>query len=105
MKLIATAHHCSQQIVCCKFLFYDIITAIHTETQMVDRHTGESVHKDLGCFVVVVTSHGDEGSIVGSDHKNVKITDMIDLLSAKNFPELKGKPKIIILQACAGGEC
>mgnify|MGYP001800824547 FL=1 len=71
---------------------------------MVDRHTGESVHKDLGCFVLVVTSHGDEGSIVGSDHKHIKITDMIGLLSAKNFPELKGKPKIIILQACAGGE-
>ena len=71
---------------------------------MVDRQTGESVHKDLSCFVLVVTSHGDEGSVVGSDQKHVKITDMIDMLSAKHFPEMKRKPKIVIIQACAGGE-
>ena len=82
----------------------DIIRTIHTETQMVDRQTGESVHKDLDCFVLVVTSHGNEGSIIGTDGKHVKITDMIELLSPRNFHELKGKPKIVILQACAGSE-
>ena len=82
----------------------DIVRTIHTETQMVDRQTGESVHKDLDCFVLVVTSHGNEGSIIGTDGKHVKITDITDLLSPKNFPEMKGKPKIVILQACAGSE-
>ena len=71
---------------------------------MVDAQTGESVHKDLSCFALVVTSHGGEGSIVGSDHRHIKITDMLELLSPKNFPEMKGKPKIVIIQACAGGE-
>mgnify|MGYP001804846550 CR=1 FL=1 len=71
---------------------------------MIDGQTGESAHKDLRSFVLVVMSHGDEGSIVGSDGRHVKITDLTDLLSPKNFPEMKKKPKIIIIQACAGGK-
>ena len=81
-----------------------MVETIHTETQMVDQQTGESVHQDLSCFVLVVMSHGDEGSIVGSDGRHVKITDLTDLLSPKNFPEMKSKPKIVIIQACAGSK-
>ena len=72
---------------------------------MVDGQTGESVHKDLSCFVLVVMSHGARGSVTGSDHVHVDITEMNDLLSPKNFPAMRGKPKIVIIQACAGGEC
>ena len=71
---------------------------------MVDLQTGESVHQDLSCFVLAVMSHGDEGSIVGSDGRHVKITDLTDLLSPKKFPEMKSKPKIVIIQACAGSK-
>ena len=72
---------------------------------MVDTMTGESVHKDVRSFVLVIMSHGNEGSIIGCDGRHVKIADMIDLLSPKNFPEMEGKPKIVIIQACAGGKC
>ena len=81
-----------------------MVETIHTETQMVDQQTGESVHQDLRCFVLVVMSHGDEGSIVGSDGRHVKITDLTDLLSPRNFPEMRSKPKIVIIQACAGSK-
>ena len=80
----------------------DIVTEIHRETQLVDQ-TGRSVHEDLGMFVLVITSHGAEGTVVGSDHKHIKLTDIYQLLSAKNFPAMKGKPKLLIIQACAGG--
>ena len=76
---------------------------IHYETQMIDTSTGESVHKQLGTFILVITSHGDEGTLVGADGRHLKITDLLQLLSAKNFPAMKGKPKIVIIQACAGG--
>ena len=82
----------------------DIVRTIHTETQMVDRQTGESVHKDLSCFVLVVMSHGARGSVMGSDHVYVDITEMNNLLSPKNFPAMKGRPTIVIIQDCAGGE-
>ena len=77
-------------------------SAIHSETQLVDRETHQSVHKDLGTFVLVIMSHGSEGSVAGCDEKLILITDIIDLLSPKNFPDMEGKPKIIIIQACAG---
>ena len=78
------------------------MSAIHSETQLVDSETHQSVHKDLGAFVLVIMSHGREGSVAGCDEKLILITDIIDLLSPKNFPDMEGKPKIIIIQACAG---
>ena len=69
---------------------------------MVDRRTRTSVHSNLGAFMLVIMSHGDEGSVAGCDGKHVKITDILDLLSPKNFPAMKKKPKTIIVQACAG---
>ena len=81
-----------------------MVTEIHKETQLVDNQTGESVHKDLRSFILVITTHGDEGSVGGSDGKQVKIMEIIDLLSPKNFPAMRGKPKIVIIQACAGSK-
>lgn len=71
---------------------------------MMDGHTGESVHKDLSAFVLVVTTHGDEGCVMGSDRKYISIPDLLQLLSPKNFPAMKGKPKIVIIQACGGSK-
>ena len=80
----------------------EMIDEIHSETQRVNSKTGESVHEGSRSFVLVVMSHGAKGSIIGSDDVHVEISDMLDLLSPKNFPAMKGKPKIIIVQACAG---
>ena len=69
---------------------------------MDDRRTRTSVHSNLGAFMLVIMSHGDKGSGAGCDGKHVKITDNLDLLSPKNFPAMKKKPKTIIVRACAG---
>ena len=66
--------------------------------------SGRSVHEELSMFVLVMGSHGSEGTIVGSDGKNVKLSEIYKLLSPKNFPAMRGKPKLIVIQACAGGE-
>jgi len=79
-----------------------IVEAIHKETQLVDE-TGEFVYKNLGVFVLVITSHGAENCVAGVDGKLVKLTDIYNLLSPRNFPAMQGKPKLIIIQACAGG--
>ena len=80
----------------------NIVESIHRETQLVDQ-TGRSVYEELEMLVLVLTSHGAEGSVVGSDHRHIKLTDIYQLLSPKNFPAMRGKPKLIIIQACAGG--
>lgn len=59
---------------------------------------------NLGAFVLVITSHGDEGTVIGSDGVHIKLTDIYGLLAPKYFPSMKGKPKLIIIQACAGSK-
>ena len=84
-------------------IFQQMVEAIHLETQRLD-DSGHSVHSDMGVFLIVLTSHGDEGCIIGSDRLYIRLTDIYDLLSPRNFPVMRGRPKIIIIQACAGGK-
>ena len=50
-------------------------------------------------------SHGERGDIItDSEGQPVELVDIQDLLSPKNFPAMKGKPKLMIVQACSGGK-
>ena len=83
-----------------------MIQAIHDETQYVDTVTGTSVHANLGMFVLVIMCHGDYGTVLAKEsgsYKHIRLVDIYRLLSPQNFPAMKGKPKMIILQACSGG--
>mgnify|MGYP001801092976 CR=1 FL=1 len=83
-----------------------MIQTIHNETQFVDRDTQTSVHANLGMFVLVIMCHGDFGTVLskeGGSYKHIRLVDIYRLLSPKEFPGMKGKPKMIILQACSGG--
>ena len=56
-------------------------------------------------FVLVIMSHGTRGDkIFGADSQPVDLMDIKDLLSPKKFPAMKGKPKLLIIQACSGGK-
>ena len=50
-------------------------------------------------------SHGTTGNIiVDSNEQPIRLADIQDLLSPQNFPAMKGQPKVMIVQACSGGE-
>ena len=56
-------------------------------------------------FVLVVMSHGwYKDRIRCQDNKYIDLAYIRHLLSASNFKGMKGKPKLIIVQACSGGE-
>ena len=76
---------------------------MHEETQYIDKDTRESVHSNLGMFVLVLMSHGGYGTISAGDDV-IRLGDIYRLLSSHNFPAMRGKPKMIILQACSGGQ-
>jgi len=58
-------------------------------------------HEDLGCHVLVIMTHGGlNNHIYGTDLKQVKLTDVYDLLTPLNFPGMAGKPKVVILEVC-----
>ncbi|CAI5670195.1 unnamed protein product [Oreochromis niloticus] len=52
---------------------------------------------------VVIMSHGNLGTICGSDNQNFEIDHIYERLNTKNCPALMNKPKVIIIQACRGG--
>lgn len=63
-----------------------------------------SDHRKHDSSVVVILSHGEEGMIYGTDDRLVAIDQILNLFSNSNAKELKGKPKLFIVQACRGSE-
>uniref|UniRef100_A0A3Q0R7C0 Caspase family p20 domain-containing protein n=1 Tax=Amphilophus citrinellus TaxID=61819 RepID=A0A3Q0R7C0_AMPCI len=60
------------------------------------------IHTDS--VFVVLMSHGNLGIISGSDQKDFEIDQIYECLNTKNCPALLDKPKVIIIQACRGGD-
>ena len=59
-------------------------------------------HKDYDCFVLWLMSHGQEGQFYAADGHTIPIDTVRDLFSNAKCSTLKGKPKIIFIQACRG---
>ena len=62
-------------------------------------------HSNSKCFVLVISSHGREltgreTEIIFSDGRSVRLTEILEVLNDENCPSLRGKPRLIILQAC-----
>jgi hypothetical protein len=69
----------------------------------IKEETQRTEHKQYSMFVLVIMSIGREGNIVlDCNRQPVKLIDLQDLLSPRNFPAMKGKPKLMIVQACSG---
>uniref|UniRef100_A0A914HLV7 Caspase family p20 domain-containing protein n=1 Tax=Globodera rostochiensis TaxID=31243 RepID=A0A914HLV7_GLORO len=54
--------------------------------------------------VVVLMSHGAYDKVYGVDGHSIDLHTFIGCLNAENCPRLRGKPKIMIFQACRGDE-
>lgn len=74
--------------------------------EILDVIKAEVTHeKHYNMFFMCIMTHGKEDNqILGSDQRTVKLKDVYELLSPNNFPAMAGKPKIIVVQACAGGK-
>ena len=72
---------------------------------MIKKETKKRIHWSLGMFVLVLMSHGGRDNVISdSNNQPVSLVNIQDLLSPKNFPAMKGKPKLMIIQACSGGK-
>ncbi|KAF7625988.1 hypothetical protein Mgra_00009837, partial [Meloidogyne graminicola] len=52
--------------------------------------------------IVVVLSHGESDQLLGIDEIPINFYSFVSCLTSNNAPNLKGKPKIFIVQACRG---
>ncbi|XP_030649096.1 caspase-3b [Chanos chanos] len=58
-------------------------------------------HKDSASFVCVLLSHGDEGTIYGTDGL-IDLKELTGLFRGDRCSTLVGKPKLFFIQACRG---
>uniref|UniRef100_A0A667YDS4 Caspase a n=1 Tax=Myripristis murdjan TaxID=586833 RepID=A0A667YDS4_9TELE len=95
---------------------------VRPETGEPMKYTGEDIDKAVKDFAqlpdlsqtdsvfVVIMSHGEKGAVYGSRGKAVNpddlfpIDNIFEYLNAKNCPALEDKPKVIIINACRGGD-
>ncbi|XP_067948726.1 cell death protein 3-like [Watersipora subatra] len=71
--------------------------------ESVESVTQDRRMEDYGMFALVIMSHGQENDqISGSDFNSIKLDDVYFLLSSQRFRHMAGKPKMVIVQACAG---
>jgi len=57
----------------------------------------EEDHSDADCFVCVILSHGEDGSIYGTNGR-MQIDQLTNRFKGDVCPTLAGKPKIFIIQ-------
>ncbi|KAG7465329.1 hypothetical protein MATL_G00175200 [Megalops atlanticus] len=57
---------------------------------------------EVACCFIVLMAHGGEGVIYGIDRKEVPLKEIFAVFNNKECPELMGKPKVFIIQACRG---
>ena len=62
----------------------------------------EKDHSSLSALVVIILSHGENGAIITTDSKVVKIQSIASYFTVKACPSLAHKPKVFIIQACQG---
>ena len=65
--------------------------------------------KETDSVFVVIMSHGKPGAVLGVNYKDEEpdefpIDNVYKHLDTKKCPALLNKPKIIIIQACRGGD-
>ena len=71
----------------------------------IQEETKRAEHKSCGMFVFIIMSHGMRGDIIlDRDNQEVDLMEIKDLLSPRKFPAMKGKPKLMIVQACSGSK-
>nr|XP_014343563.1 PREDICTED: caspase-8-like [Latimeria chalumnae] len=59
-------------------------------------------HRERDCFVFCILTHGEKGTVYGTDGQSVPISDITSCFTGKNCPSLVGKPKVFFIQACRG---
>lgn len=66
------------------------------------RELAQRDHSRGDCMACVVLSHGDTGCVYGVDGKAVLLTELMELLGGNHCVTLRGKPKLLFIQACQG---
>ena len=71
-------------------------------TQLFESKIERRIKEDHDSFFCCIMSHGGRNKVYGSDGNSVSITKLMKFLEGEKCKELRGKPKIIIIDCCRG---
>jgi len=60
------------------------------------------MHTEADMTVVVILSHGKDGVVYAADGQSINMEYIYEFFNNRNCPNLMGKPKFFIVQACRG---
>ncbi|XP_043537084.1 caspase-3-like [Chiloscyllium plagiosum] len=73
-----------------------------TAEEILQEYKQESFRNHGSYFISVISSHGAEGIIYGSDGCPIRLSEIYSMFTPQSCPTLAGKPKIFFIQACRG---
>ena len=77
-----------------------IIILLKEIYEQIQEETQRDEHKGLGMFVFIIMSQGITKDVLRDRvNQEINLQRIRDLLSSANFPAMKGKPKLMIVQA------
>ncbi|KAM6989264.1 caspase-8 [Tautogolabrus adspersus] len=72
------------------------------DMQLKVRTLSQRDFREEDALVICVLSHGEKGSVYGSDGQEVYIRELTLPFTSEKAPTLAGKPKLFFIQACQG---
>ena len=63
-----------------------------------------NIEDDDQIAVLCILSHGEDGYVYGCDGNTVPVNEILQSLDNTRCVQMAGKPKIVIIQTCQGGE-
>uniref|UniRef100_A0A8C5WE97 Caspase-8 n=1 Tax=Leptobrachium leishanense TaxID=445787 RepID=A0A8C5WE97_9ANUR len=88
-----------------EWLGFEVVTFLDRTANDMKRHLSDVSkrdHSDRDCFVCCIMTHGESGTVMGTDNEILSISEIITYFVAKNCQTLSEKPKIFFIQACQG---
>ena len=105
----STRHGSEEDVRQVKALFHALGFEVHTKenlTRLQLLNALDSVacqdHSGYDCFVLWLMSHGKSGEVYCTDGVTLPIQTARDMLCNKQCAALRGKPKLLFVQACRG---
>lgn len=91
---------------CFKELKFDVVIYNDQTTDQMQRllqNVSQEDHSDCACFACILLSHGEEGTIFGTNG-SMPIKCLTSPFRGDLCKSLVGKPKLFFIQACRGSE-
>ncbi|PAV71706.1 hypothetical protein WR25_27069 [Diploscapter pachys] len=69
---------------------------------VMEKYAMNDLHRNAHSAVIIVLTHGEHEQLLGVNDDAISIYKFLDYLSPLKAPYLRGKPKIVFIQACRG---